>query len=153
MKIYIGADHRGYKLKEDLIDWLNGLDIIVEDLGATKLNPDDDYVDFAEAVSEAVAANLKDEATVARGIFICGSGVGGNIVANKEKGIRCGLGINAEQVKAARNADDINILALAADYTKLNEAKDMVKLFLETEFSGKERHKRRIEKIAQNEPA
>ncbi len=147
MKIYIGADHRGYRLKEDLIDWLKGLDIEVEDLGANKLDPDDDYVDYAKMVSEAVAAGLIDTTTPTRGIVICGSGVGVDIVANKTEGIRCGLGINSEQVKAARNDDDINILALAADYIKPNKAKDMVKLFLETEFSGKEKHKRRIDKI------
>ena len=78
---------------------------------------------------------------------MCGSGVGVDIVANKISGIRCGLGINPEQVKSAREDDDINVLALAADHTTEKQAKEMIKIFLETPFSGEERHKRRLEKI------
>ena len=146
MKIYIGADHRGYKLKEELITWLEGLDVEIDDVGAEKLNLDDDYVGYAKIVSENVS-NQQNNKDVG-GIVICGSGVGVDIVANKTKNIRCGLGINSKQVKAARNDDDINVLALAADYTKLEEVKRMVTVFVETDFSHKEKHQRRIDKIS-----
>ncbi len=148
MKIYIGADHRGFKLKEELIAWLEGLDVEVDDVGAEKLDVDDDYVEYARKVSENVSDQQDDNNKDVRGIIICGSGVGVDIVANRTKGVRCGLGISSEQVKAARNDDDINVLALAADYTKLEEVKRMVTMFIETDFSHKEKHQRRIDKIS-----
>jgi ribose 5-phosphate isomerase B len=85
------------------------------------------------------------------GILICGSGVGMNIVANKFDNVRCAQGIEKKQVEAARNDDDINILSLAADFVSENEALEMVDAFLKTKFSGKERHKRRIDEIAEIE--
>ncbi|MBI2421006.1 MAG: RpiB/LacA/LacB family sugar-phosphate isomerase [Candidatus Levybacteria bacterium] len=142
MKIYLGADHRGFRLKEDLKNFLqtNGHDI--EDCGALEIVSNDDYVDFAKSVAEKISINQDS-----RGIVVCGSGVGVDVVANKIDGIRCGLGFKLDQVKAARSDDDINVLALASDFTVYKEAKELVETFLQTEFNPTENHKRRIEKI------
>lgn len=142
--IYIGADHRGYNLKEKIKTWLKDWGYEFEDLGNTKFDPEDDYPDYALAVARVIANNIEQGA---KGIIICGSGVGVDIVANKVKGIRCGLGFTEEQVKMARKNDDINCLALAADFIDGEKAKNLIKIFLETPFSGEEKHKRRIEKI------
>lgn len=139
MKIFIGADHRGFNLKEKIKPWLSRYD--VEDMGAHEYDPHDDYALYAEKVASMVAGNT------AKGILICGSGVGVGVVANKFDGIRASFGKTPEQVKAGRADDNMNILILAADYTKDEEAKDMVKAFLKTKFSGKARHQRRLKDI------
>lgn len=142
MKVYIGADHRGYLLKEKVARYLFEKGYTFEDMGALSLDPGDDYTLFAEKVASVVASDKES-----RGILICGSGVGVLIVANKFDRIRAGLGLNKKQVASARNDDDINILALASDFTDEKEALEMVKAFLETPFSGKEKYKKRIEDI------
>lgn len=144
--VFIGADHRGFKLAEELYLWLLDNRVSTKVVGAQKLDPDDDYVDYAKEVANVVANDIK-LGRISRGIVLCGSGVGVDVVANKIKGIRCGLGISPAQVKEAREDDDINVLAIAADYTTEEQAKEMIKVFLETPFSNAERHKRRIEKI------
>ncbi len=139
--IYIGADHRGYELKEHLKEFFDELGFDYEDMGAFELDPADDYPKFAKAVGEHILH--PDD----RGIVICGTGVGVDEVANKITGVRCGLALNKEQIKAARHDDDINVLALAADHTSEEDAKEIVKIFLDTEFAGEERYKRRIHEI------
>ncbi len=146
MKIYLGADHRGYLLKEKIARFLFEKGYSFEDMGALSLNPDDDYPLYAEKVASMIASSTKD-----RGILVCGSGVGVLVVANKFDGVRAGLGINKEQVVAARNDDDINVLALASDFTDEKQALEMVLAFLETPFSGKAKHKKRIEDISRIE--
>jgi len=141
--IYIGADHRGYKLKETLKIYLKELGLVCEDLGATELIPDDDYPDYALAVAQKVAGNPDENL----GILICGSGVGVDIVANKIENIRSALCFDVEQAKTSRNDDNTNILSLPADFISEDLAKEIVKIWLETPFSGDERHARRIEKI------
>lgn len=143
MKIYLGADHRGFALKEKIKSLLQ-TNYSVEDCGAFEKIENDDYIDYAKAVAEKVAANGDS-----RGIVICGSGVGVDITANKFANIRCGLGLNPDQTKAARNDDDINILALASDFTLFDQAREIVEVFLTTSFTPSENHKRRIEKISQ----
>lgn len=138
--LYIGADHRGYNLKEKIKHWLSEWSLDYEDVGAFKLNENDDFTDFAKKVAQDIGGNDK-------GIVICGSGVGVDEVANKFKGVRSGLAINEEQIRAARNDDDINVLALAADYTSEEDAKKIVSVFLETEFSGEEKYARRVKEI------
>lgn len=150
VKVYIGTDHRGFKLAEELYVWLLEQNIDIKNIGAEKLDSDDDYVEYAREVAVVVASDEKLGRT-SRGIVLCGSGVGVCVVANKVKGIRCGLGINAEQVKSAREDDDINVLAIAADYASEEEVKEMIKVFLETDFSDEERHKRRLKKIKKYE--
>lgn len=140
--IYLGADHRGYELKEKIARWLFewGYDFL--DVGAQSLDPTDDYTKYAGETASLVSGNKNS-----KGIVLCGSGVGAVVVANKFDGVRAGIGISAAQVKAGRNDDDMNILVLAADYTKEEDAKEMLKSFLETDFAGEERHKRRLQDI------
>jgi ribose 5-phosphate isomerase B len=142
MKIFIGADHKGFELKKEIKEWLSSANYQVEDLGAFEYKPGDDYVDFATSVANKVTSEKGS-----RGIVICGSGAGVDITANKTRGIRCCLGFNIEQVKAARNDDDINVLALASDYCELEKAKKLTDAFLNTDFDPTENHVRRIEKI------
>lgn len=143
MIVYLAADHRGFVLKEELKLWLIDSGVAGEDLGADSPDPADDYPMFARRVAEAVLREQKN-GEEARGIVICGSGVGVDIVANRYHGIRCGLGFTKPQVVAARRDDDINVLALAADFIDLTQAKVLIKAFLETTFSQDERYIRRI---------
>lgn len=142
MKVYIGADHRGFDLKERVRTWLEKWDYAHEDMGAYELNEKDDYTLYAEKVSLMV---VNEDDT--RGILLCGSGVGVDVVANKFDGVRASIGKEPDQVKAGRKDDDMNILVLASDYTSEAMAKEMVKMFLKTEFDGKVRHVRRLEEI------
>lgn len=142
MKIYIGADHRGYELKEKIARWLFEMEHAYQDLGAQSLDPQDDYTKYAEDVASLVAKNAGT-----RGVLLCGSGVGVEVVANKFDGIRAAIGKDVLQVEAGRNDDDMNILVIAADYTSEKEAKAMLIAFLETKFSGKARYEKRLEEI------
>ncbi len=144
MTIYIGADHRGYAMKEGLVAWLRGQGHDVHDMGALEIASADDYPDYAHAVAQEVSGD-----TESRGILLCGSGAGVAIAANKTHGIRAALIHDASIAKAARNDDDVNVLALGADYISLEDAQRVVSIFLETPFSGEERHMRRIGKIEQ----
>lgn len=141
MKVYLGTDHRGFGLKEKAKGWLTGWGYDWQDLGAYELDPNDDYPLYAEKVGVVVA---KEDAM---GILLCGSGVGVEIAANKIDGVRASVGKSPDQVKSGRNDDDMNILVIAADFTKEDEAKEMIKTFLGTKFAGKERFKRRLEDI------
>jgi ribose 5-phosphate isomerase B len=155
MTIYIGADHRGFALKEVLKETLKKDGHEVIDLGAAALNPADDYPDFACAVAEKVMAIATLSATTgiteARGIVICGSGIGVDIVANKCKGVRSALAIAAGQIRVGRQDDDVNVLSLAADFTKSEDALNMVQVFLSTPFKKEERFSRRLGKIVELE--
>jgi ribose 5-phosphate isomerase B len=148
MKIYLGSDHRGYFLKEKIAKWLFEWQYEFFDVGAQNLELGDDYTKYA-----AEAASLVAKTQGGRGIVLCGSGVGVDVIVNKFDGIRASIGINADQIRAGREHDDMNVLVIAADYTDEYEAKDMIKAFLETKFDEKSRHKRRlkdIEKIEAN---
>ncbi len=147
MTIYIGADHRGFNLKERLKVGLKNDAYDVVDVGALELNPDDDYPDYAAAVAEKVAA----APTEARGIVICGSGFGVDIVANKVHGVRAGLAMSPDHAYQARHDDDINVLALAADFVDAAAAANIVKVFLTTPFAKEERYIRREEKVTKIE--
>ncbi len=140
--IYLGADHRGYELKEKIKSWLSAWGYEYEDCGALEYDKDDDYPDFAIAVGLRVATDSDS-----KGILICGSGIGVAIAVNKIRDIRAGTAASAEQVKASVSDEDLNILAISADYTDEVQAEQIVKTFLETKFSGAERHIRRIDKI------
>lgn len=151
LKIYIGADHRGYKLKEKITQWLFEWGYNFEDLGADHLDPKDDYTLFAERVA-SVVSSLSVKATRGKnenvfGILLCGSGVGVDIVANKYDAVRASVGISPSQVIAGRRDDNMNVLVIAVDFTDENSAQKMVKVFLETSFSKKERFKKRLEDI------
>ena len=144
MKVFIGTDHAGFILKEKLIPFLNELGCEVVDKGAYELNKEDDYPDFIKPVAEAVA---KEEGSF--GIILGGSGEGEEISANKVEGIRAAeyYGGNLEIVKLTREHNDANVLSLGARFVSEDEAKQAVKLFIETKFSVDERHIRRITKI------
>lgn len=147
MKIYIGADHRGFKLKEKLKSWLLEEKTPIEDLGAFDYESIDDYPFIAQKVAETVASDFDKDLTDSKGIIICGSGVGVDIVANKVKHIRSGLAAKAEQIRKARVDDDINVLALPADYLSESEAIEITRIFLKTPFSNEDKKLRRIEEI------
>jgi ribose 5-phosphate isomerase B len=147
MKVILGADHRGFTLKEQLQQWLQQQGYEVIDVGAETVQPDDDYPLVSFALSERIVA----EGPSARGILCCGSGIGASIAANKVPGVRCGLGITSEQVKAGRHDDDMNILAVAADFTSWESAQPLVKAFLETAFGSEPRYQRRLDQIRDRE--
>ena len=141
-KIAIGADHAGYKLKSDLITFLQKYDYEVVDFGCPS-EESIDYPDYAHPVANMVQ---KEEVT---GILICGSGNGISMSANKHSGIRCALCWSEEIAVLARQHNDANIISLPARYIAHKEAKKIVEAFLGTEFEGG-RHQRRVDKIACN---
>ncbi len=147
MIIYIGADHRGFHLKEALKHALKADGYEVADMGNAEIDQDDDYPDCAAAVGGKVA----DAGGEARGILICGSGIGVDVVANKFNGVRSALAVSTEQIRAGRHDDDVNVLAIAAGFTKEDDALAIARVFLETPFEKEERYVRRLEKIAKIE--
>lgn len=140
--IYLAADHRGFKLKEELKKYLLEQSFEVEDVGALEYNQGDDYVDFASAAAQKIAENP----ALHKGIFICGSGHGMDMVANKFKGLRAALGFNDAVAKQSREHEDANVLVLASDWISFGDAQKVVRAFLDTPFSGEERNLRRLEK-------
>jgi len=143
--IFLAADHRGFPLKEKVKQWLVEWGYDYEDMGAFKLDPTDDYPIYAKKVAEGIV-EPED-----RGILVCGSGVGVDEVANKFDGIRSGLAISKEQIQSARNDDNINVLALASDFISEEEAREIVKVFLDTEFADAERFNRRLKEVGEIE--
>ena len=146
MKIYIGTDHAGFELKEELKKFLKDLGCEVEDKGAYEFNKEDDYPDFILPVVKAVAEDIARDLD-SRGIVIGGSGQGEAIVANKVKNIRAAVVYDEYSAKMSREHNDANIVSLGTRTLSADKAKKLVKLWLETPFSNEERHKRRIEKI------
>lgn len=144
--IFLGADHRGFALKEKLKSFFLKKGYEFEDFGNSSLNPQDDYTDFAARVAEEVRKDPEH-----RGILLCGSGAGVDIVANKFDGVRAMSPSSVDEIKAGRNDDDVNVVALAADFIHEDEAEAIVQAFLETPFAGEERFKRRLEKIQEIE--
>lgn len=144
--IYIGADHAGWKLKEALEEHLKTNKLHVVDMGNENLVNDDDYPDFGYAVAKRVATDEH-----AHGIVICGNAQGICIVANKVKGVRAATGFNADVAKSAREDDNSNILCLPGRHLDVKEAIKIVDTWLSTEFSGAERHVRRLKKVTEIE--
>ena len=141
--VALGADHGGLSLKTDLIPWLESQGHRVLDVGAYSLDPDDDYPDFAEAAARAVTTGQAE-----RGILICGSGVGACIAANKVPGIRACLCHDIYSAHQGVEHDNMNILCLGARVVGIELAKDLVAAFLKADFTGEERHRRRLDKVA-----
>ncbi len=139
--VYLGADHAGWHLKEELKKYLGELGEEYEDLGNQRLDPKDDYPDFALAVAEKVAQ------TGEKGILICATGLGICIVANKIKGVRGAVCWDDFTALQSREHNDANILCLGGKVLDLETAKKIVRVWLETEFTGEERHVRRLKKI------
>jgi len=141
MKIYIGADHAGFEMKEALQDYLKESGHAVTDLG-TFSSDSVDYPVIAREVAEKVFEN-----DGSRGVLVCGSGEGMCMTANKTKGVRAGLADSPERASATREHNDANIVCIGSRFTELEVAKQIVDTFLTTEFSSEERHQRRVDLI------
>lgn len=165
MKIFIGADHAGYELKQKLIPWLKNLGHQVEDKGAFVDDKNDDYPEFIEPVANVIS-QLGGESAVMRGIVIGGSGQGEAILANRFPHVRAavfngqfeppiGSGTVAgesgrqipDEIFLSRDHNDSNVLALGARFVTEDEAKEAIEKWLATPFSGDERHVRRLLKL------
>lgn len=142
--LYLAADHGGYELKEHLKSFLTKGGVEYKDMGAHKLDPNDDYPDFAVPAVLEVAKNDGGN----RAILICRSGVGEVIVANKFKGIRATLSWSVEHAAKSRSHNNTNVLALPGDYISKKEAEEIVTEWLTAKFSKEERHVRRLGKIS-----
>jgi ribose 5-phosphate isomerase B len=140
MTIYLGADHAGFKLKEQIKKYLAGKGLKVSDQGAFEFEKNDDYPDYAAKVGKKVSAG-------GRGILFCGSSHGVCIAANKIRGARAVAVVNVRDAKLTREHNDANILCLSGWNTKFDLAKKIVDAWLKTDFSGEERHARRLVKI------
>lgn len=143
MKIIIGSDHRGFVMKEELIAYLNRKKISVEDIGPFEYNKKDDYVDYARQVGLRVQKSRGKN----RGILLCGSGLGVCIAVNKISGILATNVWNTHIAKLARQDDHSNVLCLPAEHISVEQAKKIVKVWLETDIDPAPRHKRRVRKI------
>jgi ribose 5-phosphate isomerase B len=144
MTIYIGSDHNGYELKQHIADFLRRSGHEVVDEGDEKLDPQDDFPQFA---GRTVHALLGDKDHESKGVLICGSGQGMCIAANRFKGIRACLCLDAAEARVARNDDDCNVLCLPGRLLNNEEAEAVVNAWLLTPFAGADRFKRRIKEL------
>ncbi len=143
MKLYLGADHRGFDLKYKISAWLTGLGSTFEDLGAHTLDPEDDYNEVAIAVSRAVKSNPESF-----GILICGSAQGMAMQANRIKGIRAAICHVPEEARIAREHNNANILCLSADRPE-DPAQEIISKFTATPYQPTARFDRRNQKLDQ----
>jgi ribose 5-phosphate isomerase B len=146
MNVYIGADHRGFKLKEYLKTWLISAGHSIIDCGNIVYNHDDDYPTFAFSVAESVA---KD--TESRGILLCGSAGGMTIAANKVKGIRCVSAISIDEIAHDRKHNNINILAISSDTFAEDMVHHMLTIYFQTPYMAEVRMIRRLQMISDKE--
>ena len=144
MKVYLGADHGGFELKNIIYEHLfhNGYE--VEDMGATTLDEDDDYPKYAYAVATKVLGEEDG-----RGILFCRSGQGMAMAANRVRGIRAAVIWDVEGAKETRRDNDSNVLSLPSDVVDAETAIRIVDAWLTTNFSGEERHSRRLDEMEQ----
>ncbi len=143
-KIIIGSDHAGFKLKEEIKRFLDGLGYECEDLGAF----DEESSDYPETALKVAKKVAEDDC---RGILLCGTGLGEAIVANKVKGVRATNCFNEYTAKMAREHNNSNLLCLGARVLKDDEAKKITKIWMTTEFSKEERHRKRVNQIKEIE--
>lgn len=144
MTIYLGTDHAGFELKEQIKTYLKSKGLNVQDQGAYTVDPEDDYTDYVKIVAKMVQGNPES-----KGIILGGSGQGEAICANRFRGIRAAVyyGSPTEIIKLARAHNDTNILSLGARFLNFDQAKEAIDLWLATPFSQDERHARRIHEI------
>ncbi|MFW6119928.1 MAG: ribose 5-phosphate isomerase B [Petrotogales bacterium] len=140
MKVAVGSDHAGFKLKEHVRDYLKKKELVVIDYG-TNSDQSVDYPDFGKKVARAVQNGEVD-----RGIVICGTGIGISMVANRYKNVRAAVCLYPKMAEMARRHNNANILAMGGRLVAHQLALDIVDVFLNTDFDGG-KHKRRIEKI------
>ncbi len=143
MRIAIGADHGGYPLNERVIEELRAAGNEITDFGTHDGSQPDDYPDYARSVGEAV-----QRSEVEIGILICGSGVGAAVAANKLRGVRAALCGDTYSAHQCREHDDCNVLCLGARVTGVELALEIVRAFVAARFTGEERHRRRLAKVA-----
>ena len=142
MVIGIAADHGGFELKEKIKSLLQDKGFSIQDFGAHHLNSKDDYPDFVGPLAAAVSKQQ-----VARGIAICGSGVGASIVANKFKDVRAALITETYSARQGVEHDALNIICLGGRVVGEELAKELIEAFLAAEYTGEERHNRRLGKL------
>jgi ribose 5-phosphate isomerase B len=142
MKVAIGTDHAGFALKATVVEAIEALGHSVVDCGAMRVDPDDDYPDFSAAVAQTVIDGRAE-----RGVLLCGSGVGASVAANKFIGIRSALCHDTFSARQGVEDDAMNVLALGARVIGPALAVELVGAFLRAEFSGAERHRRRLAKV------
>lgn len=142
MRVVIGADHNGFESKDTVRQWLEAAGHAVVDVGPHELDPSDDYPDFARLVGETLQRGEAD-----RGILLCGSGVGASIAANKMRGIRAGLCHDAYSAHQAVEHDNVNVLCLGPRVVGPAVIEELVTAFLAANFTGEERHARRLAKV------
>lgn len=145
-RIGVASDHAGFALKEYILKMLiaDGCEVI--DFGNKQLDPNDDYPDFVIPLAKAVASK-----EVERGVAICGSGVGASIAANKVSGVRAALINDHFSAHQGVEDDDMNLICLGGRVTGFAAAQEFIIAFLSTEFTGAERHIRRLQKVKQIE--
>ena len=156
-ELFIGSDHRGFELKNKLVAALSGgaapdeqisaraedgSEYVVSDLGPFEYDETDDYNDAAIAVAKAVASQPGS-----KGILVCGSGNGVSIQANRVKGVRAIAPTLPDLARLGREHNDANILCLSADFLEYNKVAELANIFLNTKFSGEERHARRNHRL------
>ena len=142
-KVGIAADHGGFSLKEEVRTTLESAGHTIVDYGAFEMQKDDDYPDFVTPLARAVAAGQ-----VERGIAVCGSGVGAAIAANKIPGVRAALVHETFSAHQGVEDDNMNVICLGGRVIALAMALELIHAFLRAKFSGAERHKRRLAKVA-----
>jgi len=148
LRVALAADHGGFVLKASLIDWLEGQDYELLDLGAEIFKSADDYPDYAEKLAEAIISGAAE-----RGILICGSGVGASIAANKVPGIRACLCHDTYSAHQGVEHDNMNVLCLGGRVVGIDLAKDLVCAFLKAQFNDDDKYRRRVDKIIAIETA
>jgi ribose 5-phosphate isomerase B len=141
--LYLASDHGGLALKENVKKYLLAQSVSFVDMGPYKLDPADDYPDYAKRVAQKIAINPARDI----GLLLCRSGQGMCVAANKVKGVRAVSAWNEKLAFSTRNDDFANILCLAGDYLKPSQAKKILHKFITTPFSSAPRHKKRINKI------
>jgi ribose 5-phosphate isomerase B len=142
MKVYIASDHGGFELKKKIILFLQKRGYILEDFGPFQYNPKDDYPDYVVPLARKVA-KLRN----AFGIVLCRNGQGVCIATNKVNGIRAVTGFSIKEARMTRSDDNANVLSIPADYLTLQKSKEIIIAWLETPFSKKKRHIRRLNKV------
>jgi ribose 5-phosphate isomerase B len=143
MRVYLGSDHAGYELKNHLVEWLTANDHEPVDCGPHLYDAQDDYPPFCLRAAERTA-----EDTESLGIVIGGSGNGEQIAANKVKGVRCALAWSEETAALGREHNNANVVSIGSRMHTTDEAVRFVETFLNTEFTGEERHQRRIDMLS-----
>ncbi len=145
MKIFFASDHAGFEMKNALMEFVKELGFEAEDCGAYELNEDDDYPEFVKKAAQKISEDPENS----KAVILGGSGQGEAMVANRFPNVRAAIfyGGNKDIIKLSREHNDANVLSLGSRFLSLDEAKEAVKLWLETGFSDEERHKRRILEI------